>query len=371
MVLPRTMPAEPYTIMSRALELARRGHYTTSPNPRVGCVIERDGKILGEGWHQWAGEGHAEVNALADAVGKGSDVKGATVYVTLEPCSHHGLTGPCAEALVAAQVGKVIYGMADPNPKVSGRGLKRLRDAGIGVEGPLLESEAELLNPGFCKRMRNKLPRVTVKLAMSLDGRTAMASGESQWITGTAARKDVQRLRAGSCAIVTGIGTVLNDDPAMTVRDLELAVERNGVSTLRQPLKVVVDSRGQLPAKAAIRHQPGELLLVTAGMDVAGVDTLQLPDERGQVDLLKLLTHLAERQCNEVLVEAGAELAGAFVEAGLVDQLVIYMAPTLLGSAARPLLTLPLNTMAEQQRLKIIDIRTVGDDLRITAVPPK
>lgn len=355
--------------MARAVQLARRGQYSASPNPRVGCVIERDNQVIGEGWHQWAGEGHAEVKALAAVTRAGHNARGATLYVTLEPCSHHGLTPPCAEALVNAQVAKVIYGMADPNPKVSGRGLQILRDAGIRVAGPVLEEEVGRLNPGFCKRMRDGLPRVTVKLAMSLDGRTAMASGESQWITGPAARADVQRLRAGSCAIVTGIGTVLQDDPAMRVRAPELAADRGGQQQLRQPLKVVVDSRGQLPESASIRRQPGDLLVVTAGAAVAGVDTLCLAGDAGQVDLQALLKELARRQCNEVLVEAGAELAGAFVEAGLADRLVIYMAPTLLGSSARPLLHLPFEKMAEQLKLTITDTRALGDDIRFTAAP--
>ncbi|MDM3872066.1 bifunctional diaminohydroxyphosphoribosylaminopyrimidine deaminase/5-amino-6-(5-phosphoribosylamino)uracil reductase RibD [Porticoccus sp. W117] len=351
--------------MARAVQLARCGRYTTSPNPRVGCVIERDGVVIGEGWHQWAGEGHAEVNALAAA----GDASGATVYVTLEPCSHQGLTGPCAEALVNANVAKVIYGMEDPNPKVAGRGLQFLRDAGIAVEGPLLEAQCQQLNPGFCKRMTSDLPRVAVKLAMSIDGRTAMASGESQWITGPAARADVQKLRASSCAIVTGIGTVLQDDPAMTVRDNDLGALRAGQQHIRQPLKVVVDSAGKLPVDATIRNQPGELLVVTAGASVSDAESIALPADSGQVDLLALLQELARRQCNEVLVEAGAELAGAFVEAGLVDQLVIYQAPTLLGSSALPLLNLPFEKMAEQLQLTITDTRTVGDDIRITAVP--
>ncbi|MCV6605657.1 MAG: bifunctional diaminohydroxyphosphoribosylaminopyrimidine deaminase/5-amino-6-(5-phosphoribosylamino)uracil reductase RibD [Porticoccaceae bacterium] len=355
------------TYMARAIQLARRGRYSTSPNPRVGCVIVRDGQVIGEGWHQWAGEGHAEGNALAMAY----DATGATVYVTLEPCSHQGLTGPCAQALINAGTGRLVYGMEDPNPKVSGRGLQLLRDAGITVEGPVLETQCRQLNPGFCKRMLTGLPRLTVKLAMSLDGRTAMASGESQWITGPAARADVQKLRAGSCAIVTGIGTVLQDDPAMTVRDSALAVERNGKATLRQPLKVVLDSNGQLPANAAIRTQPGELLVVTSGAQVDGVEQLVFTGDGGRVNLSALLHELARRQCNEVLVEAGAELAGAFVAAGLVDELIIYQAPVLLGSNARPLLQLPLDKMAEQVKLTITDTRMVGDDIRITALPEK
>lgn len=352
--------------MARAIELAQRGHYTTSPNPRVGCVIEKDGEIVGEGWHQWAGEGHAEVNALKAA---GDAAEGATVYVTLEPCSHYGRTPPCAEALIKAKVAAVVYGMQDPNPQVAGRGLQMLRDAGIEVVGPVLEAEAEALNPGFCKRMRTGTPRVTVKLAMSLDGRTAMESGESKWITGPAARSDVQKLRASSCAIVTGIGTVLHDDPAMTVRAEQLNLEGAEEIVRRQPLRVVVDSKGQFPLSAQMTKVGGELLIATAGADVDGQQTIVLASDGGRIDLPALLQELATRNCNEVLVEAGAELAGAFVEAGLVDQLVIYQAPKLLGSRARPLLSLPFDTMAEQLNLQITDVRQVGDDLRITAIP--
>ncbi|UTW46674.1 bifunctional diaminohydroxyphosphoribosylaminopyrimidine deaminase/5-amino-6-(5-phosphoribosylamino)uracil reductase RibD [bacterium SCSIO 12696] len=354
--------------MAQAIQLARRGLYTTSPNPRVGCLIEQDGELIGEGWHQWAGQGHAEVNALADAAGNSAAVNGATVYVTLEPCSHSGRTAPCADALIDAQVARVVYGMEDPNPSVAGRGLQRLRDAGIDVVGPLLEQQAQQLNPGFCKRMSQQLPWVTVKMASSLDGRTAMASGESQWITGAAARADVQKLRARSCAVVTGIGTVLHDDPQMTVRAVELGAQCHGQPLIRQPLKVVVDSQGQLPGAANIRQQPGELLAVTAGPQVDGVETRVMLGANGQVDLLALLQELAKRQCNEVLVEAGAELAGAFVAAGLVDQLVVYQAPCLLGSGARPLLSLPIEKMDQQHKLDIQDVRMIGEDMRITAL---
>ncbi len=346
--------------MALALQLAQRGRYSAAPNPCVGSVIVKGGQVIGDGWHQRAGESHAEINALHAA---GDNVAGATVYVTLEPCSHHGRTSPCADALVRAGVARVVYGMQDPNPRVSGRGLERLEKAGIEVIGPVLAQQAEALNPGFCKRMCTGLPKVTVKLAMSLDGRTAMASGESKWITGPAARRDVQRMRAASCAIITGIGTVLKDNPAMTVRDDELELSHS----IRQPLRVVVDSCGQLSADANIVRQPGEVLVVTAGPVVDGVQTVSLPAADGQVDLNALLQELGQRECNEVLVESGSELAGAFVTAGVVDELVVYMAPKLLGSSARPLLTLPFDTMAQQVELNIIDIRAVGDDFRITA----
>lgn len=355
--------------MARALQLARLGQYTAMPNPCVGCVIEKSGKVVGEGWHQRTGEAHAEINALRNA---GDEAAGATVYVTLEPCSHHGRTPPCADELVRAGVATVVYGMKDPNPQVSGRGLGVLQDAGIEIIGPVLEQQAEALNPGFCKRMREGLPKVTVKLAMSVDGRTAMASGESKWITGAAARSDVQRLRARSSAIITGIGTVLQDDPALTVRTQELGFGDGHDDAMHQPLRVVVDSKGQLSANANIVRQPGQVLVATfanAAKEAPGVESISLPGEAGRVNLNALLRELARRECNEVLVEAGAELAGAFVAAGLVDELVIYMAPKLLGSAARPLLVLPFNTLGQQVELKIMDIRAVGEDFRITALP--
>jgi len=365
-------------MMARALKLAVRGQYTCMPNPAVGCVIVQGDLVVGEGWHQLAGEAHAEVNALMHA---GESAQGATVYVTLEPCSHYGRTPPCADALIAAGVSRVVYGMADPNPKVSGSGLKKLRQAGITVDGPLLESEAQQLNNGFIKRQQQRLPWVTVKLAMSLDGRTAMDSGESQWITGSAARQDVQRLRARSCAIVTGIGTVLHDDPSLTVRADELGLdstqfEYEGYAekiAARQPLRVVVDSQLKTPADAKLLSAKGKTLIAAASEgSLAGASSIEvvcLANDEGRVDLSALLKLLAEKECNNVLVEAGAELAGAFLQAGLVDQFVIYMAPKLLGSSARPLLSLPFERMDQQVALDIIDIRQVGDDLRITASP--
>jgi diaminohydroxyphosphoribosylaminopyrimidine deaminase / 5-amino-6-(5-phosphoribosylamino)uracil reductase len=363
-------------MMARAIKLAARGQYTCMPNPAVGCVIVLNDSVVGEGWHQRAGEAHAEVGALKDA---GELARGATVYVTLEPCSHVGRTPPCADALIEAGVARVVYGMSDPNPKVAGGGLKKLCQAGVAVEGPVLEVEAQQLNCGFIKRQQQGLPWVTVKLAMSLDGRTAMGSGESQWITGSAARQDVQRLRAKSCAIVTGIGTVLHDDPSLTVRADELELDNAADIAARQPLRVVVDSQLKMPADAKMLSAEGPVLKKQVLIVTACDDALTMPIERaefvclagddGQVDLSALVKVLAEKECNRVLVEAGAELAGAFLQAGLVDEFVVYMAPKLLGSSARPLLTLPLDSMDQQIALDITDMRQVGDDIRITVRP--
>lgn len=360
--------------MAEALQLARRGLYTTAPNPRVGCVLVRDGKIIGRGWHVRAGEGHAEVNALADAC---QDARGATAYVTLEPCSHHGRTPPCCEALAAAGISRVVVAMRDPNPAVSGRGLEYLRQAGIAVEVGLLEQEARALNPGFISRMERGRPWVRVKLAMSLDGRTAMASGESQWLTGPAARSDVQRLRARSCAVISGVDTVLADNAALSVRAGELGLPDAETIAARQPLRVVLDSQLRLHPPARIFAQPGRLVVATINDEQrrwetlvdADAEVLRLPERDGRVDLQALLDWLSAQQCNEILVEAGARLAGAFWRAGLVDWLTIYMAPTLLGSNGRPLLELPLDKMREQQRLDIREIRAIGVDWRLDAVP--
>lgn len=352
--------------MARAVQLARRGWNSVTPNPRVGCVLVRDGERVGEGWHCRAGEPHAEIHALQQA---GDRARGATAYVTLEPCSHHGRTAPCAEALVTAGVARVVYGMQDPFSAVAGRGLARLQAADIEVHGPMLETQAEALNCGYIQRQRTGLPRVTVKMAMSLDGRTAMASGESQWITGPEARADVQRLRAASCAIVTGIGTVLRDDARLTVREPSLAVECATGPWLRQPLRVILDRRGQLPDNAALLREPGPVLHVTAAEDSAikGIDHWQLP---AHSDALRcLLSHLGERGCNEVLVEAGSRLAGAFVAAGLVDEVVLYIAFKLLGSTARPLLELPFEALAQSVPLTVTDERAVGADRRLTLTP--
>lgn len=362
--------------MTRAIELARRGLYTTQPNPRVGCVLVRDGAVVGEGWHRKAGEPHAERNALADA---GDNARGATAYVTLEPCSHHGRTPPCADGLIEAGVARVVAAMVDPNPQVAGQGMARLAAAGIETHTGVLQADAAALNPGFIKRMTCGRPYVRCKLAMSLDGRTAMASGESQWITGAAARKDVQRLRARSDAIVTGIGTVLADDPSMNVR--LSAPELPGVGSddyLRQPLRVVLDSRLRMPASAKMLSLPGDTLVLTCVEDLAhgvelasaGAEVLSLPASDGELSLPAVLDELGRRQVNEVLVEAGPVLAGAALAAGLIDELIVYLAPHIMGDAARGLFHLPgLERMADRVPLKITDIRAVGDDWRITARP--
>lgn len=356
-------------MMARALKLAARGQYTCMPNPAVGCVIVRENTIVGEGWHQYAGQPHAEVNALSAA---GNRAEGATAYVTLEPCSHHGRTPPCADTLIASGISRVVYGMTDPNPRVSGQGLEKLRQAGIVVDGPVLEAEARQLNKGFIQRQEQGLPWVTLKLAMSLDGRTAMASGESQWITGAAARRDVQRLRARSCAILTGVGTVLHDNPSLTVRADELGLDdADEAATIaaRQPLRVVVDSQLKTPEDARLFTADGDVLIATAVnySDRLDAEIVSLPDQHGRVDLLALLKMLATEECNNLLVEAGATLAGAFVQAGLVDELIIYMAPKLLGNLARPLLSLPFESMSQQVALDITDVRQVGEDIRMTA----
>lgn len=362
-----------HAYMARALELARKGLYSTHPNPRVGCVIVRAGAIVGEGWHVRAGEPHAEVHALRQA---GELARGATAYVTLEPCSHHGRTPPCAEALVKAGVGRVVAAMQDPNPLVAGRGLALLRDAGIEVRSGVLESEARALNAGFVKRMEQGLPFLRVKLAMSLDGRTAMASGESQWITGPQARAAVQRLRARSSVVLTGADTVLTDRARLTVRDGELGLEAEqaALALQRPPLRVLVDGGLRVPLDAPF-FQAGPALVATVdgggreSYQAAGHDLLALPGADGRVSLPGLLRELAARGANEVLVEAGPRLAGVFARLGLVDEYQIFVAAKFLGSSARPLLELPLERMAEAPELRIADIRAVGDDWRIVAVP--
>lgn len=368
------MTASDQAFMARALELARKGLYSTHPNPRVGCVIVRDGQVVGEGWHARAGEPHAEVHALRQA---GERARGATAYVTLEPCSHHGRTPPCADALVNAGVARVVAAMQDPNPQVAGRGLLRLMDAGIAVQSGVLESEARALNAGFIKRMETGLPFVRVKLAMSLDGRTAMASGESQWITGPAVRAAVQRLRARASVVLTGADTVLTDGARLTVRpdELGLNAELTALAVTRPPLRVLVDGRLRVPLSAPF-YQAGKALVATCAVASArdrfqeeGHELLAVPSSNGHVDLRRLLLELGSRGANEVLVEAGPRLAGAFARAGLVDEFQIFMAGRLLGSSARPLLDWPLARMAEAPQLKITDVRAVGDDWRIIAVP--
>lgn len=369
--------ADDHRHMARAMRLAERGLYTTDPNPRVGCVLVRDGRIVGEGWHRKTGEPHAERNALIAA---GEAARGATAYVTLEPCSHHGRTPPCAQGLIEAGVARVVAAMSDPNPLVAGRGMVMLREAGIETGVGLLEADAEALNPGFLARMRHARPYVRCKLAMSLDGRTAMASGESQWITAEAARRDVQYLRARSSAILTGVGTVLADDPSMNVR---LSVEElhgvEGAGDLRQPLRVVLDTRLRTPPRARLLSLPGDTLFVCGEgapaeteleLRGAGADVLRLPQLGGRIDLPALLVALADRGMNEILIEAGATLAGSALLAGLVDELVVYLAPQLLGHAARALVNLPgLERLDERIELQFGDVRRVGPDLRVTLIP--
>lgn len=361
-------------MMSRALQLARRGQYSAMPNPHVGCVLVREGLVIGEGFTCPAGGNHAEVEALNAA----GDATGATAYVTLEPCSHHGKTGPCAEALVRAGVVRVVVAMTDPNPLVAGQGVEKLRAAGIAVECGLLEREARAVIPGYIARMTRGRGRVRAKLAMSLDGRTAMASGESQWITGPAARQDVQRLRAMSCAIVTGVGTVLADDCALTVRaaELGLAPEAAQLAAGRQPLRVVLDSGLRTPPWAKVLDGSAPTVLchnhtVTAPPAIltSGVERLALRRNEAGLDLGELMNFLAAQQCNEILVESGPRVAGALLQAGLLDELIVYMAPALLGDRARPLLALPLEHMAEKVQLTWDDVRKVGADWRFTAIP--
>jgi len=351
--------------MAQALRLAEQGLYGTSPNPRVGCVLVAGERVVGSGWHRRAGEPHAEVHALREA---GEAALGATAYVTLEPCSHRGRTPPCADALVEAGVARVVIATQDPNPQVAGEGIEKLRAGGIFVESGLMEAAARELNAGFFARMTRGTPWLRSKIAMSLDGRTALANGASQWITGAAARRDVQHWRARSCAVLTGINTVLADDAQLNVRDIE---------TTRQPLRVVLDSRLRMPLNARILQncECGNVLIYTVLHDAAKIAALEktgatirvLPDSKGQVDLHSMLGDLAGRGCNEVLVEAGSILNGALLRAGLVDELLLYVAPQLLGDAARGMAQLGELTGLEQRvNLKWQDIRQVGNDLRIT-----
>lgn len=350
--------------MARALRLAERGLYTTAPNPRVGCVVVKEGRVVGEGWHVRAGEPHAEVHALRAA---GEAARGATVYVTLEPCSHHGRTPPCANALIDAGVARVVAAMRDPNPQVAGSGQALLTLAGIRVEVGLLEAESRELNIGFIARMTRGRPWLRVKTASSLDGKTALLNGESKWITGAAARADVQAWRARACAILTGVGTVLADDPRMNVRDLD---------TPRQPLKVIVDSHLKTPPTAQILH--GGALIACAvddpakrtALEAAGAQVLRIPGPQGRVGLAALIGELGKRGLNEIHVEAGATLNGALLDAGLVDEWVAYLAPLVLGDAARGVFGLPpLTDMADRLPFQLLDSRQIGNDLRLTLRP--
>lgn len=356
-----------YIHMSHALQLAERGLYGTDPNPRVGCVLVKDNVVVGTGWHEVAGGPHAEIHALNSA---GAGARGATAYVTLEPCCHYGKTPPCTDALIAAGITRVVAAMTDPNPKVGGKGLQQLRDAGIEVESGLLESQALALNPGFVQRMRNGRPWVRCKSALSLDGKTALVDGRSRWITGDAARLDVQRFRARSSAIVTGIGTVLADDPSLTVRI------DTGRRPVRQPLRVVLDRQLRIAPAARLLSQPGNTLIFTTTGDPQRVTALQQGNVRvislPELELDAVLAYLAQQQCNEVWIEAGPTLGGAWLVAGLVDELVFYVAPKLLGDTAYDLFRLPaLSALADAVSLEFTDVRMVGKDLRIIAKIPK
>lgn len=355
--------AQDFQHMAHALRLAERGLYTTTPNPRVGCVLVKDGKVIAEGWHERAGGPHAEAMALAAA---GSQARGATAYVSLEPCDHHGRTPPCTGALVQAGLSRVVAAMQDPNPEVAGRGLARLRAAGIAAESGLLEAQARELNIGFVSRMTRQRPWMRVKIAASLDGKTALANGVSQWITGPDARRDGHHWRARSCAVMTGIGTLRDDDPRLTVRD---------VPTPRQPLRVVVDSRLRITPEAKLLDG-GPVLVATATENAAmaaalrgkGAEVVVLPDANGKVDLERLAKHLGGLGMNEVLVEAGINLDSALLRAGVVDELLLYLAPHLLGNAGRGMLDLgPITDMKQRLALDVQETRMVGPDLRIRA----
>ncbi|MEP1445393.1 MAG: bifunctional diaminohydroxyphosphoribosylaminopyrimidine deaminase/5-amino-6-(5-phosphoribosylamino)uracil reductase RibD [Paraglaciecola sp.] len=367
-----------FLMMARAIQLAKFGQYTTAPNPNVGCVISDDqGVVFGEGWHKKAGTPHAEIHALKQA---GEAAKGATAYVTLEPCSHFGRTPPCADSLIAAGVSRVVAAMVDPNPLVSGNGLRKLQQAGIKTQQGLLQTDAEQLNRGFIKRMRTGRPWVTVKLAASLDGKTALENGQSQWITGSQARQDVQRHRAKSCAILSGSGTVIADNPMLNVRyaELNLSKDKLAQQDLRQPLRVLLDGRNQLPSslkclQSTENNVAGKVLLINGRRSEhqfeKHVSQWQAPFKGNKLDLEKVMDKLGEMQLNQIWVEAGAKLAGALLQNKLIDELILYQAPKLIGSAGQNLFdTVPIETMQDVTDLCWKDIRQVGNDLKMTAV---
>jgi diaminohydroxyphosphoribosylaminopyrimidine deaminase / 5-amino-6-(5-phosphoribosylamino)uracil reductase len=349
--------------MRRALVLAERGLFTATPNPRVGCVIVRDGAVVGEGWHEAAGQPHAEAHALSRAAGL---ARGAAAYVTLEPCSHQGRTPPCAEALIEAGVTRVVAALQDPNPLVAGAGFARLAASGVAVECGLMEDEARELNIGFVSRMTRARPWVRMKIAASLDGRTALANGKSQWITGELARTDGHRWRARACAVLTGVGTVREDDPQLDVRH---------VQTSRQPLKILVDSRLEAPQDARL-FQKGKVLVFAAGeyperaarLAQRGVEVIVLPNASGKVEFGAMLKELAQREINEVHVEAGYRLNGSLLEEACVDELLLYLAPSVIGDKGQAMFRLPeIHTLAQQRRLSITEVSRVGEDIRVLA----
>ncbi|WP_339901041.1 bifunctional diaminohydroxyphosphoribosylaminopyrimidine deaminase/5-amino-6-(5-phosphoribosylamino)uracil reductase RibD [Paraglaciecola polaris] len=359
-------------MMALAIRLAEKGQYTTSPNPNVGCVItDSQGHIIGQGWHKKAGTAHAEIHALAEA---GEQANGATAYVTLEPCSHHGRTGPCAQALLNAGIKRVVAAMVDPNPLVAGNGLKKLNAAGVEVSSGLLENEAKRLNRGFIKRMTTGQPWVTVKLASSLDGKTALHNGLSQWITGPLARQDVQRHRARSCAILSGSGTVLADNPSLTVRHGELgfAMEDIAIDELRQPSRVLLDGRNQMHPDLHLFSLSSPIVLINSQLNSAEfpshVEQYQAKSKGAQLDLQDVMQHLGQRGFNSVWVEAGAKLAGALLQNKLIDELILYQAPKLLGDKGRDLFAVDeLTQMQQAFALQWRDVRHVGPDLKLTA----
>jgi len=367
------------TFMARAIELAKRGHYTTSPNPRVGCVLVLNGIVVGEGYHQKAGSAHAEVNALNQAnEHAGNLAQGATAYVTLEPCSHFGRTPPCAQTLIKAQVSKVIIAMVDPNPQVAGKGIKLLEAAGITTQVGLLNCQARALNVGFIKLMTEQKPFVRLKMATSLDGKTAMASGESKWITGVAARQDVQRLRAQSCAVICGADSVIIDQAKMTVRhdDLGELADNYPKNELRQPVRIVIDSQNRLTPDLALFKQTSPIILIRSRLEnlplwphfveQVQITSLTVTNKQQKIDLTALLFFLAKRGFNDVLIESGARLAGAFVEQNLVDELILYQAPKLMGADGKSMFAMPkIEKLADAKSLIIKNVTMVGQDLRI------
>jgi len=365
LLLSQNQYANDREFMSHAIRIAERGAFTTQPNPRVGCVIVKENEIIGEGWHIEAGKEHAEINAMNDA--GLANVKGAIIYLSLEPCSHKGRTGPCSTALVKAGVSKVFVAMLDPNPLVAGKGIQELKDNDIEVDVGILKEQAELLNPGYIKRMVSGRPFVRNKMAMSLDGRTAMASGESKWITSEDARLDVQKLRARSSCILTGVGTILADDPSMTVR-------MDGI--LQQPLRAIIDTHLSTPIDAKILAQQGKTIIFTSREDEGdvqrfakhGIEIITVPKKGSYLDLEAVLDHLGTLEINEVFLEAGATLSGAMLQAKLIDELVIYVAPILLGNNAKGLFGLTnMETMDQKIALNIIEQRAIGVDWRIRA----
>jgi diaminohydroxyphosphoribosylaminopyrimidine deaminase/5-amino-6-(5-phosphoribosylamino)uracil reductase len=342
--------------MARALRLAVQGLNTTTPNPRVGCVLVKDGLVVGEGWHERAGEPHAEVHALRKA---GEAARGATAYVTLEPCAHHGRTPPCADALIDAGVARVVAAMRDPNPLVAGEGFSRLELAGVAVEAGLLEDDAQKLNVGFVSRMTRGRPWVRLKVAASLDGKTALMNGKSQWITGPEARRHAHAWRARSCAIMTGSGTVLDDDPSLTVRE---------VPCTRQPLRVVVDGRLQTPPTAKVLAGEGALIFTSVAGCLPNAEVVAMPAGSGKVDLGAVVNELGRRGINELMVEGGARLNGALLTAGLVDELLVYQAPLLIGEVGRGMFDLPeLTHLSNAVRLEVVERRALGPDIFLRA----